>query len=195
MCRCAAIVLGLFAVFCASDAWSQEIALPRSFAPRELRPAVDPYPPPGIAPAPPTPYRAPFVGPSYPHNGPILGPEMCPISAPAVRISLMDGSSLVGTIVEPTAWKLSAEYGEFSFSPKKIAGVYVMGNAAQVKVLLTNSDTLTGKLDFDKLRLKAAWGEVTIEARHILVIGGMAAPMTNFPPSVGPPATTYSPAP
>jgi len=126
-----------------------------------------------------------------------------------ITMQLTDGSSLVGTVEEPSSWKLTTDFGEVVLAADKLVCVHVSVNGAAAHFWLTNGDSISGKLNLDKVRFKTQWGEVSVAAKYLLSLGnpGDARPLclpcyppyiptsTTPVPSPEPPApSTYTPA-
>lgn len=202
-------LLSMLAVTAVSDEAAPVIA------PRAVTATAPQPPPPSVEPAPEAVFQPPvevgsspatspsaFTPPSsyVPPPGPSYGP---PRSYPATlpdpnkaAVTLRDGSMLIGELAVPAELKIKTEYGELSVSRKLVSGICWGGLPDKAVVHLCNGDRLTGKLEMTAVRLKAVWGEVSIDPQHVVCVnwGGRSGPYT---PAYRPPsrrgATPYYP--
>ncbi len=106
--------------------------------------------------------------------GPVPGdPAAPPMAVPrikpdgSVQLNLTDGSLLKGKLAETEELKLKSAFGELNVPVKKIAFIELGGPQNPAKVTLRNGDRLSGELVVEKLKLKADWGEIAIDAKHV----------------------------
>lgn len=81
-----------------------------------------------------------------------------------VRVTLEDGSMILGEIDGETKLSLKAKIGDVEIAMREIARIdQAFIEEDQFTVTLSNGDRLTGKLTVKDLKLKTAWGELGLK--------------------------------
>ena len=97
---------------------------------------------------------------------PMGGEEPTPAEPPkdCVRVTLEDGSMILGKIAGETKVALKSRIGEVEIAMREIARVdQAFADDGQFTVTLSNGDRLTGKLTVKDVKLQTAWGELTLK--------------------------------
>ena len=142
---------------------------------------------------PPPPAWDPYTRP--PRYYPPTSASHSPVSQGPKKTSvrLTDGSVLRGDLVDMEQLNIETEYGDFSVPATMVRIIKWSGMPGKATVGLCGGDRLTGRLDISTLKLKALWGEVSLDMKHVLhVKRGEQAPYTtpySQPPSEYPPPT------
>lgn len=87
-----------------------------------------------------------------------------------VTLQLSDGSSLVGGLVGTETLVMKAIVGEVTIPVDKASQILIAPDGKRAVVNLQNGDRLTGELRLDPVRLKTAWGEVSVNPQHVVAI-------------------------
>jgi hypothetical protein len=96
----------------------------------------------------------------------------------ALDVELGDGSRIVARAIEPSSFRLTSRLGTLTV-PLALVGAVERKSDGNVRVRLTNGDTMTGKIEFaaeTKVRLIAACGEMTVSADAIVKINRREPP-------------------
>jgi len=148
----------------------------------DTRPAVPLATPPSVTepptpgpPKPPPAYRDPYAPPPrspYPPRHP------APLEPGKARVTLKDGSFLLGEIVGMERVTIETQYGDFSIPAKQVLCIRWSGAPEKTSVEMRGGDRLTGRLDAATLKLKALWGEVSLDMEHVVRVswGGPLVP-------------------
>lgn len=102
-----------------------------------------------------------------------LTPAAAPRAATApdglVQLQLKDGSILFGKLDVDQSLELSAVVGEVKVPLKEISKIQ-FGKDGKSQIAFRNGDTLSGKLQIDKLKIKTDWGEISIPGDRLVAI-------------------------
>ncbi|MHC4406161.1 MAG: hypothetical protein ACYTG0_41530 [Planctomycetota bacterium] len=85
-------------------------------------------------------------------------------------VRLSDGSSLVGSLEGMDNLVMQALVGEVTIPVDKVTQILTPPDAKQTVVTFRNGDRLTGEIRLDAVRLKTAWGEVSVNPQHVVAI-------------------------
>jgi len=85
-------------------------------------------------------------------------------AAPAVQVALelSDGSRIIGEPVDLAALPLKTDFTTIDIPLRLIAEAGFTTNRAAFQVKFKNSDTLTGSLMLERLKVKTSYGEATV---------------------------------
>ena len=118
--------------------------------------------------APPSVTPPPVIGgvPTLPAPFDPMGEEGPLAAAPpkdCYRITLEDGSMVMGEIDGTAEISLKAKVGDVKITMREVAHIEeAFTEQGQVTVTFGNGDRLTGKITIGEVKLKTAWGELTI---------------------------------
>lgn len=117
---------------------------------------------------------APVVEPPRFEGAPETAPMAKPTPPPEkkVTIVLVDGSRLIGELVDSPKIDFQTEFGDLSIPLEKIKGARLKTSEDTAPhnepfLLFTNGDSISAEPMFESLKLKTIFGESTIERKHI----------------------------
>lgn len=139
----------------------------------------------------PAPYTPP--PPTYPPTRPVPPTGLAENEGRA-WLQLHDGSRLAGELLGIDVLDMETAMGRVSIPIKLVAAIHLVGEATSATVEFRNGDRLTGRLTLSPLRLKTAFGEVSVEPKHVLAVRcevAIAAP--TYPSAYHAPISAYAP--
>ncbi len=86
-----------------------------------------------------------------------------------VRVDLVDGSRVVGT-PENTSLKVDIGFDELEVPLERIRRAAKTQKAGELRIELTNRDTITGRLVPEPLKVEAIFGQVVLEMKHVVAV-------------------------
>ena len=95
---------------------------------------------------------------------------MASLDPEKTTVSLKGGLVLQGDLVGIEHLKIKTEYGELSIPIKLVGSIHWKGTPEKTTVQMRNGDRLTGRLDETTLNLKAVWGDVSLDTRHVVCV-------------------------
>lgn len=147
----AALITVLCSLQCAAQ---QDVTDVKEEQPAPAGPSPD-WPPP------PVPTPAPSTGPDSPE------PVVEDRTVRHVTVELVDGSLLFGTLQAETTFPLQAEKSKMNIAIKWVESIAFSGNGKKAVIEMRNGDRLEGVPGPRPLALKALFGRVELDLRHI----------------------------
>lgn len=99
-----------------------------------------------------------------------VAPVVAAPSAVELTIQLTDNSRIIGSPMDLSALPLKLEFTKLDIPLHLLTQAEFTANRAALAVKFRNSDTLTGNLELERIRLKTSYGEATIPVARIAKI-------------------------
>jgi len=115
-----------------------------------------------------------------PQVGGVVSFERPSLDPEKTTVSLKGGLALQGDLVDMEHLKIKTEYGELSVPIKLVGSIHWKGASEKTTVQMRNGDRLTGRLDEKTLKLRAVWGDVSLDTRHVVRVA-CGAPTADQP--------------
>lgn len=87
-----------------------------------------------------------------------------------VRLTLDDGSQLIGEIVGASKFQIKASYGELALPLKDVGRLERDFQEKKVRVTMSNGDRITGEIALESVKFKTDWGEMAIAKDRVETI-------------------------
>ena len=87
-----------------------------------------------------------------------------------LTIQLTDNSRIIGSPIDLSALPLKLEFTKLDIPLHLLAQAEFTADRAAITVKFRNNDTLTGKLELERIKLRTTYGEATIPAARIAKI-------------------------
>ena len=99
--------------------------------------------------------------PSTPAPAP-MGEDQADPGKDCVRVTLKDGSSIIGELPEDATVSLTGKFGKVEIAMHDVARIEPAVTEGELRITLSNGDRLTGRVKFGDLKVIAKWGGIPL---------------------------------